>query len=228
MNDANLTGKEGIKSTPTFSDQVYERLHRDIITCQLAPGEPFDENSMGRRLGVSKTPIRDALGRLRHDGLVQVIPRKGYIVTTLTFRDIQELHDVRQVLEVAVFSRALEQITDGEIAQLERYLDITWTTQDVESAYRYIQANKDFHMEIARASRNSHMIWYYENTLNHTQRMQYLDLKTGGGPLAWQRDHVQIIAALRNRDKRALAEAIDVSIRDAYNRLVSKQPGTPG
>jgi DNA-binding GntR family transcriptional regulator len=205
----------------TLRQEVYERLKKDIITCDLVPGQLLNEGELAEQLEVSKTPVREALTQLKQDGLVELIPRKGYLVTTLTLRDIQEIFELRLILERAATVLAVDHITDAEIDALERYLEIDYDLNDPATVYRYIQANKDFHLEIAKAARNSRLVWHLSRVFDDAQRLQCMDLGTGGGPWAWSRDHIRILEALRRRDKEAVAAAVEDALAEARTRLLS-------
>ena len=201
--------------------QVYTQIKLDIITCALAPGQLLNEGELAGRLEVSKTPVREALTQLQQDSLVELIPRKGYLVSTLTLRDIQEIFGLRLILERAATVLAVEHITDAEIDKLERYLEIEFDPDDHSTLYPYIQANTDFHMEIARASNNSRLVRDLARVFDDAQRLQYMDLDKGDVLWAWNRDHERIIEALRKRDKEAAAAAVEEAIAEARIRLLS-------
>jgi DNA-binding GntR family transcriptional regulator len=201
--------------------EVYERIKQEIITCSLAPGQPLNESELAQRLAVSKTPVREALTQLQHDSLVELIPRKGYLVTNLTLKDVQEIFESRLILERAVTTLAAERITDAEIASLERYLELP-EPDDANAVYRYIQANKEFHLEIAAASRNSRLVRYLAHVLDDAQRLQYMDLNRAEEARgAWHRDHGRILDALHKHDKAAAAAAVEDALAEARARLLS-------
>jgi len=212
-----------VTKTPSVSlrQEVYERIKQDIITCAIAPGQLLNEGELADHLEVSKTPVREALTQLQQDGLVELIPRKGYLVTTLTLRDIQEIFQLRLILERAATVLAVDHITDAGIDKLERYLEIEFDPDDHSTLYPYIQGNKDFHMEIARASNNSRLVRHLARVFDDAQRLQYMDLDKGDALWAWNRDHERIIEALRKRDKEAAAAAVEEAIAEARVRLLS-------
>jgi DNA-binding GntR family transcriptional regulator len=205
----------------TLRKKAYQILKQKIISGVLAPGSLLSESELAVSIGVSKTPIREALSQLEYDKLVSPIPRKGYLVTTITLRDIQEIFEIRLILERAATVLAAERITDDEIASLERYLDLNFDPSEQESFYEYIQSNKEFHLEIARASHNSRLIEHLVRVFIDAQRLQYMDLSIGESSWAWQRDHERIIEALRKHDKAAAAVAVEEALEEARTRLLS-------
>jgi DNA-binding GntR family transcriptional regulator len=211
-----------LKDKPlTLRQKAYQLLKQEIISGYLPPGSLLTESELAISIGVSKTPVREALSQLEHDKLVSPIPRKGYLVTTITLKDIQEIFEIRLILERAVTMLAVERITKSELVKLERYLELKFDPSDQESFYQYIQANKEFHMEIARASHNSRLVEHLAQVFIDAQRLQYMDLTIGESSWAWQRDHERIIEALRKRDQPSAAIAVEEALEESRTRLLS-------
>ncbi|MEX0803559.1 MAG: GntR family transcriptional regulator [Candidatus Binatia bacterium] len=99
---------------------VYDRLKQDIVLARLHPGEPLLEEDLAERLQVSRTPVREALRKLNHDGLVRVVPNKGAFVRVLTPRDIREIYEVREALESFAAARAATILSDEQLGSLSR------------------------------------------------------------------------------------------------------------
>ena len=87
---------------PLMTDQVYEAVRRDILCCALPPGAAISEASLAARYGYGKSPVRLALSRLRQEGLVHASPRRSFVVSSITLRDVHDLYELRLVLEPAV------------------------------------------------------------------------------------------------------------------------------
>ena len=98
-----------LERTPgLIRDNVYDKIRADILTCVFAPGVQLQENDLAERYAVSKSPVRDALLRLQEQGLIEVLPRKGYRVRPISVSDARELYEVRIMLEKACAKRAIE------------------------------------------------------------------------------------------------------------------------
>src|SRR6478672_10391255 len=102
------------------TDWVYEELKSAIIDLRLAPGEPLREAALADQLGVSKTPIREALTRLEQDGLVETTSFKGAAVTMYSRRDLQEIYELRELLEIAAVRKAATAMDEQGRSRLER------------------------------------------------------------------------------------------------------------
>src|SRR5262245_30742257 len=95
------TGKPSadVRAMPLLSDRAYERIRHDVISCQLAPGTEISETQLCTQYKLGKAPVRMALNRLAHDGLVRAIPRRGYRVAEVTLKDIHDVFELRLMLE---------------------------------------------------------------------------------------------------------------------------------
>ena len=120
----------------TLKANVTDILRELIIEGTLAPGTEFNQAQIAEQLGVSRGPIREALGQLEQEGLVQSIPYKGVIVTPLTRKYIEELYSVRTALELLGLDYSIDRMTDEEIKHLDEIVD------DMRSAARANDLNK--------------------------------------------------------------------------------------
>ncbi len=136
----------------SLTDRAHAIIRRKIITCELPPGLEVSEQELAQRLEMSKTPVREALARLGLEGFVQSFPRRGYRITSVAVKDINDLFAVRGVLEGAAAELAADNMRDDEIASLEELSEATYTPGETPSIEAFIQANLDFHSAIANGS----------------------------------------------------------------------------
>lgn len=200
--------------------KVYDQIKKEIITCALAPGESLSEASFAERFHVSKTPVREALTSLQQNNLVEYRPNKGFTVTAITLKDIQDIFEARLFFETRLIQLAIRHITEPEIQALDRCQQVTYDWNDPESIERYIQANTDFHIGIARAARNGRLIWYYQQLFDEAQRLIYLDLKNNNVLETWHRSHGRFIDAIRQRDEQAGITAIEETMENGKKRIL--------
>src|ERR671919_2754349 len=102
------------------SDIAYEALREQVRRRQIVPGQMLSEARLAQQFGMSRTPAREAISRLVHEGLLQVLPKRGVMVRTLTAKDIEELYTVREHLETLAARLAAPRITDDGLASLRR------------------------------------------------------------------------------------------------------------
>jgi DNA-binding GntR family transcriptional regulator len=200
--------------------QVYEQIKHDIITCKLAPGEPLSENQFLDRFKVSKTPIREALTSLVQDGLVEYTPNRGFMVTTVSVADIQEIFEARIFFEAELFRLAVKNISDAEIDELEKQSRMDGDTKSPGYAETFLESNRNFHVALAASGGNSRLLWYYETLMNEAQRLFYMDISLHQKDFRWGHGHEGIIQALRNRDEAVGVTAIRDTLENARKRIL--------
>jgi len=204
----------------SLSEEIFERIKNDVIVGVLKQGAMLTEGELAKQIGASTTPVREALAQLHQIGMIERIPRKGYFITTITIKDIQEIIEFRLILEHSAAKLAVERITDEQLEALEQYRKIEMEDIDLLSIAKGILANKEFHVAIARATRNNHLIRAVEHILDETARLQYMDYSERGGIEAWPTDHGQIIDALKARDKEELIVVVENGLMETRDRLL--------
>lgn len=203
-------------------EEVYAQIKRDIITGELSQGGLLNEGGLAERFGTSKTPVREALTRLQQTSLVERIPHKGFLVTPVAVSDMREIFEMRLILERSAAELAAHRITEEQLEHLEQYREITVAKHDREAIYQATQANRDFHIGIARSTRNSRLVAALERIFDDAQRLQFVDLIMRGGIDAWPVDHGRIIDALRARDPNEAGEAVEEGLRKTRRRMLGQ------
>ena len=139
------------------ADALRDRLEQDIVTGALRPGERLDEQSLAARFGVSRTPIREALMQLATAGLIELQPRRGAFVASLSLRDVIERFEVMGALEGACAALAARRITEGERQALLEAHDACAQQAPGGDADAYYYANERFHEVIYAACHNNYL-----------------------------------------------------------------------
>ena len=206
--------------TTLLRQQVYEQIKRDIIMCILMPGEPLSENQFVDRFKVSKTPIREALTSLVQDGLVEYTPNRGFMVTTVSIIDINEIFEARIFFETELFRMAVKKMSDAEIDQLERQSQVAGDPRSLEYAETFLESNLRFHMALAAPVKNSRLLWYYETLMNEAQRLFYMDITLHQNDFQWGHGHEGIIQALKSRDEETGVRMIRETLEKARKRVL--------
>ena len=187
----------------TSKNLIYKDLRRSIGVGQRKPGERLDLDALSKNYGTSVTPVRDALQMLSQEGLVTIKPRSGYFVTHVTLKQLRDMLELREILELASVERATGRITDEQLEQLE-HVHAGYTGEDDESYDRYMDENRRFHCLIAEASGNHELA----ETLGrlHDRLIRFMVLCRVGETLG--RRHALVIEALRTRDVAVARQAI--------------------
>jgi len=187
----------------TSKNLIYKELRRSIIVGQRKPGERLDLEALTKSYGTSVTPVRDALQMLSQEGLVTIKPRSGYFVTHVTLKQLRDMLELREIIEVASIERAAALITEEQLEQLE-HVHAGYTDEEDESYDRYMSENRTFHCLIAEASGN-HELAEAVGCL-HDRLIRFMVLCRAGKTL--EPRHARLIKALRTHDVAAARQAM--------------------
>jgi len=188
------------KKPESLTERTYEQLRRDILSCVLEPGSEVSEADLAERLSVSKTPVREALGRLRVEGFVKTYPRRGYQILPLTIADMDELFDMRSIVEGGCGALATERISETSLARLSDLADASYDSTALDTLERFISANRDFHMAIAIATGNRRIQQTTSRLLDELERFFYVGARNRDVNTEVHADHHRIVDVLRSRD----------------------------
>ncbi len=182
---------------------VFESIRGAIISGILKPGERLMEVQLAEKLGVSRTPIREAIRKLELEGLVIMIPRKGAYVADLSIKDITDVLEVRSALESLAAGLAALRMTDEEIEELE--MTAVQFNQAIEDNDfdKMVQKDIDFHDKIFKATRNEKLIQISNNLREQVQRFRIMYIEKANKSKKLAKDHYEIAEAIsqRNIDK---------------------------
>jgi len=185
-----------IEVPPSLTDRALATLRRDILTTRLAPGETLSEALAAHRLGLGKAPIRAALARLAEEGLVQAVPRRGWVVSLVTVRDIHEVFDLRLLLEPEAARRAAGRVCADSLRRLDAVCAAGYRPADEESALAFLDANKAFHVAVAELSGNARLARQVDRLLDESTRMLVLGLRRRDRSGEMAHEHHALIEAL--------------------------------
>jgi DNA-binding GntR family transcriptional regulator len=209
----------------TLKHQIYTELRRSIIMGHRLPGEKIDVRQIARHYGTSITPIREALQMLNQEGLVTIRPHSGYLVTQLTLKQLRDLFDLREILELAAAERAARRITPEQLEELER-VSAGYTGDDDDSYARYTAENRRFHNLIAQATGNHELAETLGNL--HDRLARFMVLRHAGETM--HHSHAYIIEALRARDadaaRQAMLDELNETREIVLDRVIQEQGDT--
>jgi GntR family transcriptional regulator, rspAB operon transcriptional repressor len=206
------------------SDEVYESLRQAILTHVFLPGQRLQIQDIAAKLGVSLTPVRQAIQRLSTEGLIEVQPRSGTYVASLSATDIEETFDIRCALECLAAEKAVERITDEELRHLRELLVALQKPAQEEEAIRQHEAdNYEFHATLLRAAGNRRLMDMVESLKANIQmtRVHQVEGYRGDRFAQEQIEHEAIYRALEARDSAALQTALRRHILRAKESLIA-------
>ncbi len=204
----------------SLAEQAYIRLRRDILTGILLPGQVVSERELARQYEVSKTPIREALTQVCHDGLVQRLPGRGYMIAPITIKDVRDLFDLRLILEVASAERAARQPSPAQISMLKEMSLVSYCLDDPESHVLFLKANRSFHLALAEAAENRRLVGTLERLLIEMDRLFHLGLRLRDSSEEMLQEHQEVVAALEIGNVEGARDAVTHQIITSRDRVM--------
>ncbi len=214
-----------IPGNSTLREKVAEFLRREISSNRLEPGKRLTEKSLGKYLGVSRTPIREAFYNLEAEGFLTIKPRQGVRVAEFDTDDIVNYYEIRKVLEGYAARQAAAQITAEEINLLKRlnrrYLRMSKDGRRQSMAL--VRVHDSFHIHVVKFSNNPRMLDIYNNLGQRCLRYRFMaaskiDVEEIG------RDHTMIIEALRRGNADAAEKAVHINAERGLRALLKTFP----
>jgi DNA-binding GntR family transcriptional regulator len=209
----------------TTRQLVYTRIRRDIIMGRLKPGTRLRVEELAKHFDTGTTPVCDALKMLSQEGMIIIKPRAGYFVPCTTLKQLQDMLELREMLETIAIVQAAAKITQPELEELE-HIHAGPSGSDDEAAERYMDENNRFHCLIARASGNLELTSTLNHVLDRLGRHLGFHIVQHLGKTTMESSHARIIEALRAHDTEAARLALLddlVETRDLVLRRVMEQ-----
>ena len=205
-------------------DVVFNTLRNAILTGELSPGERLMEIKLADKLGVSRTPIREAIRKLELEGLVVNTPRKGAEVANISAEDLRDVLEVRRSLEVLAISLACEKMTEETLELLYENIDAFKHSIDAKATSDIASVDVTFHDIIYKSTGNNRLIQILNNISEQMYRYRFEYIKNKE---SWNRlveEHMNIYEAIKNRDKELAVKSILLHI-DNQERDIRKKMG---
>jgi len=205
--------------------EVLTRLRDYIVEGNLAEGERVPERELCEMFGISRTPLREALKVLASEGLLELLPNRGARVRALTKRDLTELFDVMGGLEALAGRLACENITDGEIAEVERLHYEMYGCYLRRDMHGYFQFNQLIHHKVVDAARNAILAATYASFAGRLRRVRF-SANMARDRDRWSeamREHEAILDALRRRAGQELSDILFLHLRNKRRALIEAQ-----
>jgi DNA-binding GntR family transcriptional regulator len=205
-----------------LDQRIYDALRRRILNRELEAGTPLVIRDLAVRLGVSVTPVRDALRRLQSDGLVQMRARGETTVTRLGPEDVDDIFDLRRALEVHAVQRGVERIDGAELARLDDLLVAMSRTFRGDRYLDYptlIRLDGELHRALVRAAGNARLSAAHERLGAHVQiaRVYFTRRRR---PRSTHAEHLSILEAYTRRDAAAAAAAVGRHIENTHRHIL--------
>ncbi len=197
-----------IKAPIPIRNQVLDQLRQSILTSKIAPGERLYEERLAANIGSSRTPIREALHVLEREGLVESIPRVGYIVKTLNREEFDEIVEIRKAIECLAAVWASDRLGGPILGSLKDNIKKSKELVRQKNVKRFVDLDAKFHELIARASGRKRIYEMSQNLRSHMVCYRVSSIYEVGGTARAVAGHERILDAIQSRDVEKIREAI--------------------
>lgn len=203
-----------------LTDWAYLWIKEAILNLKLSPGIQLHINQLTSQMNISRTPIREALLRLEKDGLVRVISRIGFFVTEITSQDLEELYEIRELLESRAIEGAVNNLSDGDMKHIDDLIQAGFLSVEKKDVEKFLQTEIEFHSFLIDHSQNQRLISIMESLRDLTYRWRTLSLRSFGNLRLSHEEHKEIADAVKTRNGKKAGRLMGEHIRNAKDRIL--------
>jgi DNA-binding GntR family transcriptional regulator len=205
----------------SISDRVYHAILEQIVNHRIPPGEKLTEEGLSSTLGVSRTPVREALQRLASDGIIEFYPRRGAFAREIIPRDIDELYELRQCLEVHAARQALRNLTGEALREIEPCIEVCRRSQGKAFIEAEIRFDREIHRLINRYCGNGRLRDLLEKLDNLARFMRIVHYNHEELARENFREHEGIWRAMLEGDETRMAHLLETHLENSRRRLLA-------
>jgi DNA-binding GntR family transcriptional regulator len=209
-----------LDSYQPLREVVCESLREAIRSGVLKPGERIMEIQLAEELGVSRTPVREAIRKLELEGYVVMMPRRGTYVASMSIRDINEIFEIRTALESLSNGLAADHITDDELEHLQRLLVIIGGYIKEGNIEKIVETDIEFHDLLYHAARNERLVGIISNLRDQLTRFRTLSMSYPGRLEETLEEHRLIVDAIASGDRKAASRAAERHMENSEKTLL--------
>ena len=202
----------------TLSGLVQDEILRGIKSGELTVGSRLNESELSQRLGVSRSPLREAFRALEEAGLVRLEKNRGVFIRDLSDEEAAELYDVRSGLDEMVGRRLAPRITDAQLAELNELLIELESTTSHDGMDGYFARNVAFHDRIVQMTGNLTLLGIYRQVVNRMHLLRRRGFSLAGSSSASHAEHRAILDALATRDPDTAAQVMRQHVNSGFQR----------
>lgn len=201
-------------------EQVYEKLKNMTVSYEFKPGERLNEGQLASKLGVSRTPLREALTRLTMEGLLRFSPGKGFFCRDLNVQEVFSLYEMRRIVETAALHLSIERAKDEAIVELLDFLDKTGPDPGDRTVEELVSLDEAFHEGLMQMSGNIEMLSVLKNINARIRFVRWIDMGRGDRHVS-QNEHREILLGLKERDANKCVPILAKHITRRYDEISS-------
>ena len=202
-------------------EPLYRKVRQDIVECELTPGKSFSEAELGRLYNASRTPVREACRRLEHEGLIRIIPFRGYSIAPLSVAEFHDLQELQLVFEPSAAAFAAERAEPREVDEMRQIATYEYCVGDKASYREFIQTNYRLHSLIAHSTRNRRLVDVVSNVHVRLMRFFYLGLSFDAYGPSLVAEHIALVDAIGRGDREGARQMAAEHIHKAIERSAS-------
>lgn len=214
LNSQPAGGLESINLRMPIAPQVYERIRRAIITLAILPSEALSEKELSLQLGVSRTPVREALIRLADEGLIDILPQRGSFVAPIRIRDVEEAQFIRESLEVAVVGRLAGQCSPQFLIDIKANLARQELAVAQEDGDLFLELDEAFHRSFCEEAGLSKSWRVIQTVKLQMDRVRYLSLPDSSHLRTLLAQHCQIVRAIEQKEPEAARKEMAAHLKE--------------
>jgi DNA-binding GntR family transcriptional regulator len=213
---------ERLIPAPSLTEMALSTIKEAILSKKLEPERMYTEAILTNELGISRTPVREALIQLASQGLIIYFPRKGFQVKLLTEKDVENLFALRLALELAVIEHITPRLTDSSLMQLEKIWDRYSQVVQQGDPVKSIRANKDFHGGLANLTDNFYLIKALDQIGDLTDLASIRSLEVNSRSLEAVSEHQNILRSLKEKSVDEALRQMEAHIRTTKQRVLTR------
>ncbi|WP_420995151.1 GntR family transcriptional regulator [Cupriavidus sp. 30B13] len=207
-------------ATDSVVEQVYDKLKRMSVGYDFKPGERLNEGVLASALGVSRTPLREALTRLTTEGLLRFSPGKGFFCRDLDVQEVFSLYEMRKIVEIEALRLSLERAKDEDIDALLAFLDNTGPEPGDRTVEELVRLDETFHEGLMAMSGNVEMLRVLKNINARIRFVRWIDMERCDRRKS-QNEHREILLGLKARDAERCLPILGKHINRRYDEISS-------
>lgn len=200
---------------------AYQKMKEMILTCEIRPGEFLDLVKLGKQLGISRTPIREAETKLEREGLLQIIPQKGAYVSAISPKVVRDVYMTRKLLEPGIIQLAGSGISKERLKKIRQQDSAYKEEQDLNAL---VEADDALHKEIVYSTKNQYIIDIFEQLCDQKKRINIMSGAVSEKHENNRREHnaiIDLLLAEKYEEAAVLMEQhLDDALRQAMNQLI--------
>jgi len=220
---ARIEKSDSIGSFNSLSGKIFAQLQNDIINGKYKPGDSLIETKLAKEMGVSRTPVREAIVQLELEGLVQSMPNRGVVVTGVSEQDIEDIYTIRMLIEGLAARWAAEKITDEELEELKEAIEFEEFYTARNNTSHLLKLDSKFHEIIFKASKSKPLMHTLSNFHLYVQRARNISLESSGRAKEALAEHRAILQAIMERDAEKAERLTTEHIRNARLNLLRQR-----